>query len=103
MVEIAVSDGRIVFAKWLIRCGIPKPEDPLFGKFSARLGRYRVEAGGIIAYTDEERADIEKGLSELGIPYTVEDISPSPELVGRASGLAGTVWTRSDALRALGL
>jgi hypothetical protein len=108
MVELSVVDGRVVFARWLIRCEIPAPpeappprgreeEDP-FWRFIRRLGNHRVERDGVMAYDDAERADIEAGLRELGIGYAVEDISPTPEQASKAGEVEGYVSTRSEAL-----
>jgi hypothetical protein len=103
MIELAVVDGRVMFVKWKINCTIPKPDEEGADKFYSKMSNHRVEPniGAILAYTDDERAVIESKLKELGISYTVENISPSPDVVSKAKTVSGYIMTRSDMLNYL--
>ncbi|MBS7248407.1 MAG: hypothetical protein QXZ14_11065 [Candidatus Jordarchaeales archaeon] len=107
-VELHVVGDRIVFHKYRVECTVPQPptehlkprelRETLWWKFMERLGRYRIENYGILCDDESELADIEAGLKELGIAYTVRDISPTPEQIAKAKEIDGKIGSRTQAL-----
>jgi hypothetical protein len=105
MVELKVVDGKIVFAKWKIETHVPQPTIPTephgeteHTKFTAAFGMHQIEAYGFLAYSDQEKDEIVKKLTEKGFAFNVVDVSPSPEEATRASEVDGKVKSRTEAL-----
>jgi len=108
MVSIHMVGDRVVFYKYKIECQTPRPPETLpggaaleeteWGRFRRRLGRYRIEPDGLYADNDEELADIEAGLRELGYAYTVVDIRPTAEQEARAREIEGRTGSPREVL-----
>ena len=101
--ELHVVGNKIVFCKWRIDCVIPPRPEPieretLWHKFHTRLGQHRIEDYGLLADDDTELVDIEAGLTELGIPYSVNDISPTATELSKAAEIDEKVGSRTEAL-----
>jgi len=107
--ELYVAGNRIVFHKYRVNCKVPElPREPmkprelmetLYWKFRLKLAKYRVEPYGILCDDEQQLAEVEATLKELGIPYTVDDISPTPEQLAKAKEIDGKVGNRSEALK----
>ena len=95
--ELHVVGNEIVFCKYQVSCAIPDDEIAL-EEFRQRLGHYRTESYGLLADDDTELADIKKGLDELKIHYTVDDISPSAEQITKANEITGKIGSRTTAM-----
>ncbi|MEM2164005.1 MAG: hypothetical protein QXR62_06270 [Candidatus Bathyarchaeia archaeon] len=108
-IELYVVGNRIVFHKYRVNCKVPEPprepmkphelRETLYWKFRQKLAKYRVEPYGILCDDEQQLAEVEAILKELGIPYTVDDISPTPELLAKAREIDGKVGNRSEALK----
>ncbi len=108
MISLHMIGDRVVFYPYKIDCKVPElpgelPEGVMiestdWEKFNARLGRYRVEPDGLYADSTEELADIEAGLKELGIIYTVTDIRPTPKQIAKAKKVEGKTGSPKEVL-----
>lgn len=107
-IEIYFVGDKIFFNKYRVNCEIPRPptrplsprelRETLWWKFIMRLGRYRIEDNCILCDNEEELNDIESALKELGIPYTITNIAPTPEQIARAKEIDGRIVDRNEAL-----
>ena len=110
--ELYVVGNKIVFHKYRVNCSIPIPQitshEPVnpeelrksaYWSLRRRLRKCRIESYGILCDDEEELKEIEAILKEFGIPYTIEDISPTPEQLTRAKEIDGRVGSRSEALK----
>lgn len=108
MISLHMVGDKPVFYSYKISCATPQPptelpeditpEETDWGKFNTRLGRYRIEPDGLYADNADELADIEAGLTELGITYAVTNISPTAEQVAKAKEIESKTGSPREVL-----
>ena len=94
--ELMTVDGKIVF--FVKQFTMPEIALPQSRKFI----RYKTGAKKkIFSRNEAETAKIREVLSQEGISFTEEDISPTQAMIQRAKAIEGKNLTRSKALRLL--
>ena len=95
--ELSVRDGKIIFMVNKFKVSLNE------NKQRKLHGQLKVfdQSNQIFAENEAETAKIREVLSQEGISFTEEDISPTQEDVKRARLISGKNLTRSKALRLL--
>lgn len=90
--HIRVDDGVAIFATHFLRAQIDRSDQGV----SQKLAPFQCEADGIVIYPDQNIVDAEKILQELGIAYTIEEITQSPLHKQKCQGVK--YCSRSEAI-----
>jgi len=92
--RICVNDGIVVFATHLVKATIT---DEMLQVEKTPLHRLQIEPEGFLCFSDKEREQAEKILSELKIPFQTEKLTFAKEHRDKTDGLKYA--SRSEAIK----